>query len=149
MLEYVFFHQKPFDLFVSFLKENGLNVETEESDGVYDIRISEDIDKGLSEEIETEYDRLMLMNHELFFAENPASKENYRMATVMITLANGELTSAHIPPDLLGRVLEVIDETELNQIITAVVDAIENPDERTYCQKVRAGEVSFDDDSHG
>jgi len=146
MLEYVLFHQKPFELFVAFLKENKLSPETRENDGIYEIRISEDIDKAVSEKVETEYDRLMAMNHELFFSENPATNENYRMATVMITLKNGALTSAHIPPDLLGRVLEVIDETELNEIITAVVEAVENPDERSYCQKVRSGEVSFDDD---
>ena len=145
MLEYVLFHQKPFEIFVKFLKENNIYVEISENDGIYEIRISEDIDKDLSEKVETEYDRLVVMNQELFFAENPATDENYRMATVMITLKNGELTSAHIPPDLLARVLDVINETELNEIITAVVEAVENPDERTYCQKVRSGEVSFDD----
>lgn len=146
MLEYVFFHQKPFELFVSFLKEHQLKVETDENDGVYDIKTPDDLTRELSEKIEKEYDRLMQMNHELFFAENPTSNDNYRMATVMITLKNGDLTSAHIPPDILGRVLEVIDEVELNEIITAVVEAVENPDERSYCQKVRAGEVSFDGD---
>lgn len=146
MLEYVFFHQKPFELFVKFLKEHKLQVEAGENDGVFDIKIPDDLTGQLSEEVETEYDRLMQMNHELFFAENPTSNDNYRMATVMITLKTGELTSAHIPPDILGRVLEVIDEVELNEIITAVVEAVENPDERTYCQKVRAGDVNFDDD---
>jgi len=145
MLEYVLFHQQPFEIFVKFLKENNLSLETSENDGIYEIRIDEDIDKDLSEKVETEYDRLVAMNQELFFAENPASDKNYRMATVMITLKNGELTSAHIPPDLLARVLDVINETELNEIITAVVEAVENPDERTYCQKVRSGEVNFDD----
>ncbi|HFC04171.1 MAG TPA: hypothetical protein ENJ55_00580 [Rhizobiales bacterium] len=146
MLEYVLFHQKPFDLFISFLKENGLKAITSENDGMYEIKISEDISPELSEKIEVEYDRLMALNHELFVAETPVSKDNYRMATVMITLKTGELTSAHISPDILGRVLEVIDEVELNEIITAVVDAVENPDDRTYCQKVRANEISFDDE---
>lgn len=146
MLEYVFFHQKPFDLFVEFLKQQHLVVETSQNDDIYEIRISDDLGDDLSEKIETEYDRLMQMNHELFVAENPADSENYRMATIMITLKNGDLTSAHIPPEILGRVLEVIDEVELNEIITAVVNAVENPDERSYCQKVRAGEVSFDGD---
>jgi len=145
MLEYVLFHQKPFEIFIEFLKNLALTPETSENDGIYEIRVCDDISKDLSAQIEAEYDRLMAMNHELFFAENPASNTNYRMATVMITLKNGELTSAHIRPDLLGRVLEVIDEIELNEIITAVVEAVENPDERTYCQKVRAGEVDFND----
>ena len=146
MLEYVLFHQKPFEIFVKFLKENELSLETSENDGIYEIRIDEDIDKDLSEKVEAEYDRLVAMNQELFFAENPATDENYRMASVMITLKNGDRTSAHLPPELLARVLDAIDETEPNEIITAVVKAVENPDERSYCQKVRSGEVSFNDD---
>lgn len=145
MLEYVLFHPKPFELFVAFLKAKGLSVETAANDNIYEIRVSDEIDAGLTEEIEAEYDRLMAMNQELFFAETPADEKNYRMASVVITLKNGDLTSAHIPPELLSRVLGVIDETELNQIITAVVDAVENPDDRSYCQKVRAGDVSFSD----
>jgi len=146
MLEYVFFHQKPFELFIAFLTNRNLEVSSGETNGVYEVKIPDNMEDELSEKIETEYDRLMKMNHELFFAENPATSDNYRMATVMITLKNGDLTSAHIPPDILGRVLEVIDEVELNKIVTAVVEAVENPDERSYCQKVRAGEVSFDGD---
>lgn len=146
MLEYVFFHQRPSDLFIDFLKKNNLKATVAEKDGMFSIQITDEIERPLAEEIEVEYDKLMTLNQELFFAETPTTKDNYRMATVMITLKSGELTSAHIPPDILGRVLEVIDEVELNEIITAVVDAVETPDERTYCQKVRAGEVTFDGD---
>ena len=146
MLEYVFFHQKPFDLFITFLQQNDLSPQTDENGDMLLIRIASDIERSLSEKIELEYDKLMKLNQELFYAETPTSKDNYRMATVMITLKNGDLTSAHITPDLLGRVLEVINETELNEIISAVVEAVETPDERTYCQKVRAGEVTFDDE---
>jgi len=143
MLEYVLFHPKPFELFIAFLKENKLAIETDENDGIYEIRISEEINKSLSEEIEAEYDRLIALNQELFFAENPPTDENYRMASVMITLKNGDMTSAHLPPELLARVLDVIDEGEFHQIISAVVDAVENPDERSYCQKVRAGKAAI------
>ncbi len=38
-------------------------------------------------------------------------------------------------PALLNRMLEVITADELGQFIDAIVDAVENPDERPFCQR--------------
>ena len=149
MLEFVLFHRIPFDLFIEFLKAHNVEPETEIDGEFFQISVPEDIDADLGEKIEKRYDELMNMNHELFHAENPATKDNFRVATIMINLKSGETTAAHIRPDLLGQVLEVINEEELNEIVTAVVEAVENPDERTYCQKVRAGDIEFDDEETG
>jgi hypothetical protein len=40
----------------------------------------------------------------------------------------------------------VVEKPELDELIAAIVDAVENPDERSYCQKVRDGEVDFNDE---
>lgn len=146
MLEYVLFHQKPVELFVAFLKANKVEAETSENDGVYEIKIPEDLDEDLLETIETKYDDLMDMNQELYYMENAPSAENFRMASLNITLKNGEKTSAHVRPDLLGQVLEVISNEELFEIVQSIVEAVENPDARTYCQKVRSGDVDFEKD---
>ena len=149
MLEYVLFHRTPFDLFVEFLKNLKVEYETETDGEIFEIRVSEDITRRQEDEIEDRYDELMNMNHELFHAENPSTKDNFRMATIMITLKSGQTTAAHIRPDLLGRVLDTINEVELNEIVTAVVEAVENPDDRSYCQKVRAGDIEFDGEGTG
>ncbi len=133
MLEFVLFHKKPLELFVEFLKAKGIPPQTSEDDGVFEIKIPDDLDEALLEAIEEKYDDLMNMNQALFYEENPPSEENYRMASILIALRSGQATAAHVPPDLLGQILEVISDAELNQFVAAIVDAVENPDERTYC----------------
>ena len=144
MLEYVLFHQKPVDLFVAFLKDRGVTPDVEQDGDVYEIRIKEEIDSGVVDEIEEEYQNLMEMNHALFVEENSENEENFRIATVQITLKDGTVSNAHINPDILGRVMEQIDGDEFNEIVSAIVDAVENPDDRTYCQKIRAGDITFE-----
>ena len=39
--------------------------------------------------------------------------------------------------DLINRALRMISTDELNQLIEAIVDAVENPDERSYCQIIK------------
>jgi hypothetical protein len=41
-------------------------------------------------------------------------------------------------------VLRAISTDELNQLIEAIADAVENPDDRSYCQTVR----DSDKDTH-
>jgi hypothetical protein len=146
MLDYVLFDQEPFDLFVNFLKANDISPTTSEKDGIYEIRIPEDMDDVLAEKIEQRYDELMDLNNELFFAKNPPSEKNFSVATLVIDLEDGRTTNAHVRPDLVYRILQVVEKPELDELIAAIVDAVENPDERSYCQKVRDGEVDFNDE---
>ncbi len=145
MLEFVLFHEKPLELFVGFLKTHNIEAVTSEDDGVYEIKIPEDLDEQLLETIEEKYDELMDMNQELYYMENAPSAENFRMASIAITLKNGDSTMAHIRPELLAAVLEAISDDELFELVQTIVEAVENPDERTYCQKVRAGDVDFEE----
>lgn len=146
MLDYVLFDQEPFDLFIDFLKTHDVSAETSENDGIYEIRVPEDIDDALAEKIELRYDELMDLNNELFFAKNPPSEKNFSIATLLISLKDGQETNAHVRPDLVYRILQVIEKPELDELIAAIVDAVENPDDRSYCQKVRDGDVDFSDE---
>ena len=143
-LEYVLFHEKPAGLFVAYLKARHLKPELAVEGDVFEIRIKDDLEDSVAEEIEQEYQRLMAMNHALFHEEHGEDEDNFRIATIQITLKDGTTTNAHINPDILGRVMEQIDGDELNEIVSAIVDAVENPDDRTYCQKIRAGDIKFD-----
>lgn len=144
MLEYVLFHKVPHDLFVEFLVDNNLVPQVHEIDGVFETRIPEDIPDELVDKIEARYDELMAMNQQLFYEENQQSSENYRVASIMIKLKSGETSPAHVNPDLLAKVLEVITNAELDEFVEAIVQAVENTDERCYRQKVKAGDIGFE-----
>ena len=149
MLDYVLFHREPVRLFVEFLKQNSItptmgDASTGAADEVYEISIPDDVDDDLLDKIDARYDELMTMNQQLFYEENPSDEGNFRVATILLPLKSGETSSAHIDPDLMAKIMEVISNEELDEFVTAIVNGVENPDERTYCQKVRAGDIGFD-----
>jgi signal transduction histidine kinase len=137
MLEYVLFHEKPFNMFVEYLKSRGIAPQTTRNGEIFEISFPDNITDELSEEVEEKYDQFMSMNQEMFYAENADDEENYRMASIMITLTNGDLTSADIRPELMAKIIDSVGEIELNELVTAVVKAVENPDGRTFCERFR------------
>ncbi len=149
MLEYVLFHREPLRLFVEFLEQNNITPVMGEAstgviDEVFEISIPENLDADLLDKIDVRYDELMAMNQQLFYDENPEDEGNFRVATILLPLKSGETSKAHIDPDLMTKIMEAITNEELDQFVSAIVNGVENPDERSYCQKVRAGEIDFD-----
>jgi hypothetical protein len=137
MLEYVFFHSIPFEKFTDYLRSKHLQPETESADGTYEVRLPEEIDDVLSDEIEQRYDELMEMNQALFESELEQDADNYHAAGVVVNLKDGRAVYADVDPKLLARVMEVLSPEELGQVVDAIVDAVESPDERTFCQRMR------------
>ncbi len=134
MLEYVFFHVRPFDEFIAYLRELGLQPETETDEDSWEVRLPEDIDDELSEKIESRYDQLMELNQQLFDAEQP---QDYHTAGVVVNLGSGETVYAQVDPHLLGKIMGVLTPEEFGEVVNAIVDAVEQPDERTLCQRMR------------
>ena len=144
LLDYVLFHQIPYSKFVEYLNTAKIAMNTSLKDGVYTISIPVDISDELVDSIEKRYDELLDMSRELLAEETPQGKRNFSIATMIDGLASGETSNAHIRPDLLYRIMNVIDEKELGEFVQAIAEAVENPDNRSYCHKVREGEIDFD-----
>ena len=136
MLSYIFFHQKPFQLFIEFLQGKDLIPETSQENDCYEVFIPEDIEDKLSEEIEDEYDALFEMNQNLMDSKQ-ASESNYAMASIDIPLGDGTISQANIDPVLINKILSVLTPQQLSEVVAIIVDAVENPDSRTFCQRVR------------
>ncbi|BAO43731.1 hypothetical protein [Thiolapillus brandeum] len=134
MLEYVFFHVRPFEEFVAYLHELGLQPGIQAEEDSWEASLPEDLDDELSEKIEERYDQLMELNQQLFDAEQP---EGYHTAGVVVNLAGGETVYAQVDPLLLGKIMEVLTPEEFGDVVNAIVDAVEQPDERTLCQRMR------------
>lgn len=145
MLEYVFFHRVPFDLFTEFLRDQGIRPEAGCDDGSFEVRLPEGLDDALNEAIERRYDELLTLNQQLFETEQAEDVDNFHAAGVVVNLADGSTVYADIPPRLLGRVMEVLTAEELGELVNAIVDAVECPDQRSLCQRVRDRET----DKHG
>ena len=137
MLEFIFFHQNISKLFTDFIAGLGIEYRVKDAAETITVSVSEDLDDELVEKIEDEYDRLLDLSRDLTDSEEGESRDNYQKASLLITLKNGEISYAHVDTDMVNRMLQVISTTELNQFIEAVADAVENPDDRSYCQIIK------------
>ena len=131
MLEFVFFDSRPRQGFVDFLRSRKVPVDEFDDDETYSVGIPEDTEDELLEEIETCYEEMMAFNQALFEAE-PGTGEG-QAAGVVVNLASGDTVYARVDPNLLGRIMEVLTPEELGEVVNAIVDAVENPDDRPLC----------------
>jgi hypothetical protein len=136
MLEFIFFHKIPHSLFIEWLKEMGLAPESSTEDETYLVFLPEDLDDKLYDEIEHKYEILMEMNEALLKQEN-ADEADYHMAGIAVHLRDGNVSYADIDPELLGRVMGAITPEEFAIIVDAIVTAVENPQDRSFCQRQR------------
>ena len=135
MLEYILFHEKPFQLFINWLQAKGISSDTEIEDDNYLIKIPEDLDDDLLDEVDEKYDALMDMNQQIVNDEEKENNQGYHMAGVVVTLKDGTVSYADVDPELLGRVISAISPEEFGEIVTAIADAVENPQPKACCQR--------------
>ncbi|MCK5001478.1 MAG: hypothetical protein KAS57_00530 [Gammaproteobacteria bacterium] len=139
MLEYVLFHEKTFLLFVDWLKSKGVSPDVEIGDDTYEIKIPEDLDDELLDAVDEKYEALMDMSQQMTDDEEKENQQGYHMAGIVVTLKNGTVSYADVDPKLLGRVMSAISPEELGVIVSAIADAVEKPQPKAYCQRVREG----------
>jgi len=140
MLEYVFFDERPRDQFVTFLQEKSVELKLEEDEGLLKVWISEDLADDLDEAIEDFYDDMMALNQQLYEDESNETEVGYNAAGIVLELNTGENVYAQVNPELLGRIMTVVTPDEFNTVVNAIVEAVENPDAHTPCQRIREGD---------
>jgi hypothetical protein len=137
MLEFIFFHQNICSIFTDYLAELNIEYQVDDDGDSLVVAIADDVDDVRLEYIEDEYDRMLDLTREQTDSEEGESPENYQKASLLISLKDGSNSYAHVDMDIINRVLRAINTDELNQIIESVVDAVENPDDRSYCQIIK------------
>ena len=137
MLEFIFFHDSICKQFIEFIARRNVAFSIDDDGDTITVSVSEDEDDELVEQLEAEYDRLLDLSREHTDREEGEHSENYQKASLLITLKNGDKSYAHLDTDLLNRVLTAISTEELNTLIETIVDAVENPDDRSYCETLR------------
>ncbi|MBC8210343.1 MAG: hypothetical protein H8E21_04690 [Gammaproteobacteria bacterium] len=136
MLQYVFFHQQPFQLFIDFVKSKGLLPQSDQYGDSLEVRLAEDLDDDLLDLVDDEYDRLFEMNRQLMDREE-TSEQEYSMAAVDVILTDGRISQAFIKPELINRIMAVMTPQQFGEVVKSIVQAVENPDARSYCERVR------------
>ncbi len=140
MLEYIFFNQIPCELFKKAAHLAEINAESDPDfdDDCFIVTLPEEADEAVLEKLENYYDALLDIDKtitEQVLAKQPDSSDTLDSAGISVQLKDGQNVYAEINPELLNRVLQTISPDELNIIVSAITEAVENPDERSLCQR--------------
>lgn len=133
MLEYIFFNKKTCDLFEKTAILAGANPAIDCADECFTVRLHEDLDEVILEKLENDYDKLLDIDRDL--TEQQDSTEDIHAAGITIQLKDGRFVYASVTPELLNKVMQSISADELNTLVCAITEAVENPDERGLCQR--------------
>jgi hypothetical protein len=136
MLEYIFFHEQPLHRFTSFLVELGLAPQQARTDESMLVMLEEEsVDDDTADRIDDFYDDMFDLDQELFAAGMQEDGENYASAGVVVNLGDGKTVYADVPGDLLQKIMQALTPQELGDLVNAIVDAVENPDQRPLCKR--------------
>ncbi|MES9939851.1 MAG: hypothetical protein ABW104_03145 [Candidatus Thiodiazotropha sp. 6PLUC2] len=133
MLEYIFFDERPWQEFIDYLRQLGLEVKSAVDEDGWLVYVSEELDDDMDAKIEARYD-LLLEENESLVAEREG-EDHVHTAGINVTLMDGRVVQAAIDPKLMNRLLEVVSTDELGEFVNAIAQAVENGDERTLCQR--------------
>jgi hypothetical protein len=138
MLEYVFFNAEPRRRFCAFLSEHGIEPQLAESDLELLVRVEESIvDDALADTLDGYYDEMFELDHELYHSQVGEDDGEHTGSGVVVNLKDGTAAYANVPPALLAKVMQALTHEELADLVNAIVDAVENPDPRSLCQRAR------------
>lgn len=143
MLDYVFFNDEPMNLFHAYLEKQGVPATVTRMEENYEIAIPEDLDDELVDNIEDYYDEVSDLDQRLLEEAQGNNEDNYHMASILVTLQDGRSSYADVSPELLSKIMQVITPQELGEVVKAITRAVENPDDRLFCQRVRDGDLKF------
>lgn len=134
MLEFIFFNKKTCSLFEKFASSSGIKPIINCEDECFTVQVPEDADEVVLEKLEDYYDKLLDMDRDLA-EEQQNSSSDIHTAGITLQLKDGRNVYASVSPELLSKVMQSINTEELNTLVCAIVDAVENPEERSLCQR--------------
>jgi hypothetical protein len=137
MLEYVFFHKVLAENFARRSRSFGLETSLIEDEPAWEVHLPEDIEEDIEQQISNYYDELFEQDQDMYDLESGKSEDEYNAAAIDLELKNGIKAYAQTDQKIMAKILSVVTFEELNRFVSDIVFAVENPDERTICQRYR------------
>ena len=142
MLEYVFFNAEPCARFCAFVREHGIEAAVAEGDPERLVQIEEAlVDDDLADTLDAYYEEMFALDQAIYSQEAVSGGHDYASSGLVVNLKDGTAAYADVPPALLGKVVAALSLEELSDLVNAIVDAVENPDPRSLCQRARDGDA--------
>lgn len=139
MLEFIFFHETPMKRFQDFLEsieipfESDTDFQASVEETGFTVSISDDFELDVIDEIEAFYDEMMDLNEELVSTEEGDAE--IKNAGISVNLSDGSTVLADVDPNLIYKLSSALTPDEILQLVSAIADAVENPDTRPLCKR--------------
>lgn len=133
MLDYIFFNENLLGRYLDYLKEHGIRFEQRNDEMGMVVSIPEDLPEETEEGADDYYEELLASQETLL--EEDGESQHHSIAAITVNLSDGRTVYAPVRPDLLNRLLESISAQELGEIVDAIVNSVENPDETPICKR--------------
>lgn len=133
--DYVFFNETLRDRFVRFASGHGISstVRKDEIEG-YVVELPDGLADAMQETVDDEYESLM--DEQMLLAESNDEMVSNRVASVTVALADGRSRVVRLPAPVARRLFEQFAPEEVHEIVSAIVQSLENPIDGPLCRKV-------------
>jgi hypothetical protein len=132
MLEFVFFDPRPRDVFLSQLKEDGVEFKCCQKGEELLVLLSDDIESDTMDQIEQHYEGTLQMSEQLM--AEAEGVDHFSMAGIEVNLKNGPVI-ATVDSKLLAKLMSVLSFDELGSFVDSIARAAEEPDMRPLCNR--------------
>ena len=136
MLDYIFFDPSLSNKFKDHLTKVGIEFDCEEDKGFGSVQgeivsIAENTDEELLTELQDLYDQLQDELEVLLEQTDDALIMN--AAGMQVTLKDGSMCTLRVSPDVVTRILTVLEFDELQAFVENIAKSVEEPDSGHFC----------------
>jgi len=139
MLDYIFFDLSLSGKFKDHLTKVGIEFECEDDKGFGSVQgeivsIADETSDEILEELQNLYDVLQDELEQLLEQSNEGLMMN--AAGMEVQLKNGKLCTLRVSPDVVTKILTVLEFDELQAFIDNIARSVENPDSEHFCHNI-------------
>ncbi|TEU19168.1 MAG: hypothetical protein E3I13_04785 [Gammaproteobacteria bacterium] len=139
MLDYIFFDSKLSGKFKDHLTKVGIEFECEDDEGFGSVQgeivsIADETSDIVLDELQDLYDELQDELEEMLEQGNESLIMN--AAGVEVQLKDGSMCTLRVSPDIVTKILTVLEFDELQAFIDNIARSVEEPDNGHFCHNV-------------
>ncbi len=123
-MDYLFFHEKPYQDFLSFLIRRGVPYENAEDATGMTVSVPEALSTELTDQIDRYYEALLADQESQL--EEPEEAGGKEMAAIKVQLSDGRTVFVPVAAELVDRLLSVVSEEELADLVRAIVASLQD-----------------------
>ncbi|BBB22955.1 conserved hypothetical protein [Abyssogena phaseoliformis symbiont OG214] len=136
MLDYIFFDAKLSNKFKDHLTKVDIEFKCEQDSAFGSVQgeivsIADETSEGLLNELQKLYDELQGELEKLLEQSNEGLTMS--AAGMEVKLKDGKLCTLRVTPDIVARILTVLEFNELQAFVDNIVKSVEEPDSRHFC----------------